>query len=294
LASFFVAGLGLLVFGAAAGVAGGLTGESKLDWLALHLVFLGGVSQLVLGAGQFFTCALLATTPPGRRMLRTQLAVWNAGTASVAGGVTTGTALLTDAGGALVTVGLALFAAALRSMQRRSLQRARWAVRWYEASAACLGAGVLIRVAMARGVMWTHGSLLGAHLALNLAGWMGTAIVGTLQTFFPSLTETRLRFASLQGLTFGLWVLGVAELALGAAFSVDLLVASGWLQLAIAAALLGTNLLASLQAAPNALSLAARLVTLGQIFLPVGVLVALTVTTTDGAVAPLVGPTRGA
>jgi hypothetical protein len=30
---------------------------------------------------------------------------------------------------------------------------------------------------LARGVSWPHGSLLGAHLALNIAGWLGTAIV---------------------------------------------------------------------------------------------------------------------
>ena len=30
----------------------------------VHLLFVGGVSQLVLGAGQFFACAFLATDPP--------------------------------------------------------------------------------------------------------------------------------------------------------------------------------------------------------------------------------------
>jgi nitrite reductase (NO-forming) len=294
LSSFFGAALALLAAGGAAGVANALTGDARLHWLALHLVFLGGVSQLVLGAGQFFTCAFLATTPPPRTLVRAQLAAWNGGTVLVAVGVTTQTTALTDAGGALIAAGLVLFAGALRAMQRRSLQQARWAVRWYQASAAGLGAGALVGVAMARGVAWPHGSLLGAHLALNLAGWMGTAIIGTLHTFFPSLTQTRLRFGRLQGATFGLWTAGVAALALGAAWGDAQAVAAGWLALAAAAGLLGASLLACLRAAPVALTLPARLVALGQAFLPAGVLVALVATASGGASAPFLGPSRGA
>lgn len=100
---------------------------------------------------------------------------------------------------------------------------------------------------------WPHGSLLGAHLALNLAGWFGTAIVGTLHTFFPSLTRTQLRYPRLQGPAFVLWLLGDGELAVGTAFGIDLLVGSGWLALTAAAALLGVNLLASLRAASEPL-----------------------------------------
>jgi hypothetical protein len=45
-------------------------------------------------------------------------------------------------------------------------------------------------------------------LALNLAGRLGTAIVGTLHTFFPSLTQTRLRLPRLQAPTFVAWLFG--------------------------------------------------------------------------------------
>src|SRR6185312_15106081 len=157
----------------------------------------------------------------------------------------TATVALVDVGAVLIAVGLGLFAAALRVMQRRSLQRARWAVRWYQACAACLGLGALIGVLLARGTTWAAGSLVGAHLALNLGGWLGMAIVGTLHTFFPSLTQTQLRLPGLQGPTFVAWLLGVAQLAFGAAFGVHAVVASGWLSLGLAACLLATNLAAS-------------------------------------------------
>jgi nitrite reductase (NO-forming) len=287
LAAFFSAAL--IMFGAAAvaTVAHAVTGDARLHWLALHLGLLGGVSQLVLGAGQFFVCAFLATTPPARRLIAVQLAVWNSGTILVAVGVPTATDGLVDAGGVLLAAGLVLFAASMRAMQRRSLQRARWAVRWYQGSAGCLAAGVLVGVLLARGVSWPHGSLLGAHLALNIAGWLGTAIVGTLHTFFPSLTATQLRHPRLQGPTFGLWLLGVGELALAAAFAVDALAAVAWLQLTAAAILLAINLLASLRARTIAPSLPARLVALGQPFLPAGLALGLIATVLDGAGGPL-------
>ena len=64
---FFTVALLMLIAAALAGVANALTGRSWLHWLALHLALLGGVSQLILGAAQFFVCAFLATDPPSRR-----------------------------------------------------------------------------------------------------------------------------------------------------------------------------------------------------------------------------------
>jgi nitrite reductase (NO-forming) len=294
LAVFFAAGLAMLAGGGAAAVtyAAGAGSGDELRWVALHLTLLSGVSQLVLGAAQFFVCAFLATDPPPRRLLGAQLATWNAGTLLVATGVPLEARPLVDAGGALIVAGLVLFALGLRGMQKRSLQQARWAVRWYQACAACLGAGALIGVAMADDVTWTAGSLLGAHLALNLGGWLGTAIVGTLHTFFPSLTGTRLRFPRLQGPTFVLWLLGVAALAVGAAYDVAALVALGWLELAAAAALLGANMAASLLAAPRPLRLPARLLAAGHAMLLAGTLVALAASLADNAHAPFTGAWR--
>lgn len=293
LAAFFLAGIAFLLAGAVSGIAWAVTGDDHLHWLALHLALLGGVSQLVLGAGQFFTCAFLATAPPSRRFAAAEIATWCAGTVLVGIGVPTGRSSLVDVGAALIAAGLVLFAVALRTMQRRSLQQARWAVRWYQACAAFLGIGALVGVALARGAAWTHGSLLGAHLSLNLAGWMGTAIVGTLHTFFPSLTRTQLRHPRLQGPTFVAWVSGVALLATGAAWASVTLLACGWLALLVAALMLASNIVGSLRGAP-VLTLPARLVALGQACLPAGLLLALATTVADGVYAPLAGAPRGA
>jgi nitrite reductase (NO-forming) len=275
LVRFFAAAIMCLLAAVIAGLLARAGMLANGRWLALHLAFLGGVSQLVLGAGQFFVAAFLATDPPSRPLIRAQLACWNVGTVLVVAGVPTHRPGVAVAGAVLIAVGLALFAAGLRDMQRRSLQRARWALRWYYACAGFLGVGVLVGVALDVGLAWSAGSLLGAHLALNLAGWLGTAIIGTLHTFHPSLTRTRLRFARLQGPTFAAWSAGTAALAIGLAWDVAPVVVAGWLSLGVAAGLLSANLVASIRVAPRPLSLAAQLVTLAQAFLLAGVTVGL-------------------
>ncbi len=292
LRAFFLAGLLFIAAAALAGILHAAVGGDSLHWLALHLLFLGGISQLVLGAGQFFVCAFLATDPPPRPLIAAQLGAWNTGTVLVAIGVPSGATMLIEAGGAAIAAGLILFGLALRWMERRSLQRAPWALRWYQASAVCLGLGALVGVLMARGTPWSHGDLLGAHLALNLAGWIGTAIIGTLHTFFPSLTQTQLRFPRLQRPTYILWLLGVGEIAVGAAFTSRAVLATGWMDLLLAAALLCTNLLASLRVAPRPVSLPARLLALGQTFLLAGLGIALIATIRAGASGPFTGTSR--
>ena len=292
LAAFFALGIAFLLAGAMVAAVRVATGWAPGHWLALHLVFVGGVSQLVLGAGQFFAGAFLATDPPRRALVRLQLVAWNAGTLLVAVGVPGAFELATITGGALLTVGLGAFVAGLRGLRRRSLQQAPWAVRWYEAGAVFLGTGVLVGVLLATGVRWSAGSLLGAHIALNLAGWFGTAIVGTLHTFFPSLTQTRLRFPALQPPTFACWTLGTAALAAGYGFGEGPLVIVGWTALTLAAALLCLNLVASLRSVSTELSLPARLIAPAQACLMLALGLALAGALSGDPTSPPLGATR--
>ena len=275
LGAFFASALAYLLAAALVAVIGARTGWVHAHWLALHLAFVGGVSQLVLGAGQFFAGAFLATDPPRRALVRVQLAAWNIGAVLVAVGVPWDVPAAVIAGGILLAVGLAAFVGGLRGLRRRSLQHAPWAVRWYEACAVFLGVGVLIGVLMATGTRWTAGSLLGAHMALNLAGWFGTAIVGTLHTFFPSLMQTRLRHPALQRPTFACWTLGTVALAAGYAFGAGPSVIGGWTALTVAAALLCANLAASLRASEATISLPARLIAVAQACLVLALVLAL-------------------
>ena len=289
--AFFACATAMLVAGGVSALAGTYFGWSDARWLALHLAFVGGISQLVLGAAQFFSCAFLATDPPPRWLLRAQLVVWNAGVLAVAAGVPSGLTALTGLGGACVLGGLALLAVSLRGMRRRSLQRAPWATRWYDAAALFLAFGALLGPLMAAGVSWSHGSLLGAHLVLNLGGWFGSAIVGTLHTFHPSLTGSRLRWPALQRVTFAAWTGGVAILACAVAFDAWLPALLGWTGLAAAAALLVANVAASERGATQRTP-AGALVASAQVLLLAAAGSGVVLTAGQGVYAPLLGEHR--
>jgi hypothetical protein len=170
--------------------------------------------------------------------------------------------------------------------KRRSIQHFPWALRWYHASATFLALGALLGILRARESSWPYGSLLGAHLALNLGGWLGTAIIGTLHTFLPSLTQTRLRFPRLQGPTFVVWLIGITEFAAGSALGSGQAIAIGWLDLLCAATLLTINIAGSLLLAPRPLALPARLLAVGQLFLTAGLGLGLAVTLHGGLAGP--------
>ncbi len=291
LTAFLAVGVAWLVVAAVAGVLAALTGEPDLRWLALHCAFVGGVSQLVIGAAQFFAGAFLATDPPARTTVRLQLVLWNCAVVAIAVGVPLGVTALTGIGGTLVLAGLAIYAHALRGMRRRSLQRAPWATRWYLTAALFLACGAALGPIMADDVAWAHGSLLGAHLALNLGGWFGTAIVGTLHTFYPSLTGTRLRRPRLQAPTYAAWCAGIAALALSAAFDLDAGAVLAWSLLLAATLMLGTNLAASATAG-EVRSPGVVVVSVGQAMLVLAVVLGLVAAVGHGPLDPLIGPAR--
>lgn len=293
LTAFLAIGVGWIAAAALTGALAALTGDPDLRWLALHLAFLGGVSQLVIGAAQFFACAFLATEPPSRATVRLELVLWNVAVIAIAVGVPRGITALTGLGGTLVLVALAVFALALRQMRVRSLQRAPWATRWYLTAALFLACGAALGPLMTSDVIWLNGSLLGAHLALNIGGWFGTAIVGTLHTFYPSLTGTRLRWPRLQMPTYLAWSAGVAALAASAAFASDAGATLGWAMLLAGIAMLDANLIASARSgavrSPGAL-----IVSAGQVLLVASIALGLRSSIDAGPLAALLGPDRSA
>jgi nitrite reductase (NO-forming) len=291
---FFAAGIAFLLAAAVAGAVQWLDPWPWGRWLALHLAFVGGVSQLVLGASQFFAGAFLATEPPPRALVRAQALAWNAGAALLAVAIPEGAGTAIWIAVALLLAGLGAWAAAIVAMRRRSLRRSPWATRWYASAAAFFGLGMVAGSLLAHGASWPYGNLLGAHISLNLAGWFGAAIVGTLHTFYPSLTQTELRHPRLQGVAFLAWTGGVAALAAGYGWAIDPVAVAGWLALCVAAVALLANVAASLRAAPRPLSLAARLVGVAQPFLLAGLLIAAVASIEHGAAHALVGSTRAA
>ncbi|MEO8091501.1 MAG: hypothetical protein ABI726_02180 [bacterium] len=292
--AFFVLGIGFLVAAVVVAIANALEPWQWGRWLALHLAFVGGVSQLVLGASQFFAGAFLATDPPPRSLIRGELVAWNAGSILLAVAVPLSSDRMVEVAVALLLVTLALYAVGLVRMHRASLQSAPWATRWYAAGAGLFAVGIVAGAMLARALAWVHGDLLGAHMALNLAGWFGTAILGTLHTFYPSLARTTLRFPRLEPRTFGAWVVGVVALATGYGWAVGPLAIAGWIALSIAAVMLLANVAGCVLTGPRPMSLAARIVGMAQVFLLAGLLLATTAALADGFTQALAGSTRAA
>jgi hypothetical protein len=84
-------------------------------WLVSYLALVGGVSQLLLGAGRLMLGATRTSAPRRRRTPWAELVLWNVGTLLVPVGVLTDTAEVVAAGSVVLLVALALFAAARRT-----------------------------------------------------------------------------------------------------------------------------------------------------------------------------------
>ena len=269
-AGFLVTGVGFLALAAVLSLAGRLWHWPWAEIAGVHLALIGGVSQLVLGAAQSFAAALLATVPPGRRLIATQRSLWPLGTGLVVVGMAGGYRAAVVAGGGLLAAALVLFAAGLRAMERRSLQRPRWGIRWYYACVAFLGSGGVLGLELARGASWAPGDLLSAHVVLTVLGWLGTAIVGSLHTLFPTLSGRRLAFARLEGPTFACWTLGAASLATGYLLSAAPLAATGAARAERGGDDAAGQRARTARSAGPPLSITARLVLAGQLCLGTG------------------------
>lgn len=165
-------------------------------WLMVHLLLLGAVTHSILVWSKHFADALLHTAPRAgeRRTQRAQLLLLNAGAALVVVGVPGDVWPVTVVGAVAVTVAVGWHGTALVGQLRRALPaRFGATVHYYLAAAALLPAGVLLGVLLARGPASPgHARLMLAHEVVNLFGWMGLTVVGTLVTLWPTMLRTRI------------------------------------------------------------------------------------------------------
>jgi hypothetical protein len=118
--AFLAAASGLIVGGGAVAAVNSAAPFAHGSWLAAYLVLVGGVSQVVLGAGRL---ALRAPRPTPAR-LRTQLVLWNLGSLAVPAGVLSDAPTLVTVGSVALLWALALFAAEAIGVRREVRRRA--------------------------------------------------------------------------------------------------------------------------------------------------------------------------
>jgi len=165
-------------------------------WLMVHLVLLGALTHSIMVWTHHFAQAILKT-PPGlddRARQSRRLTLLLVGVALVLAGVPTGLWPVTVVGATLVTAAVVLHGLALWRRLRHALPgRFRVTVRYYLASAALLPVGIVLGVLLARGPAeeW-HGRLLLGHTMVNVLGWVGLTVTGTLVTLWPTMLRTRM------------------------------------------------------------------------------------------------------
>lgn len=189
-------------------------------WLMLHLLFLGAISHSILVWSEHFAVALLHAqrTDADLRRQDARLILLNLGTVTVVAGVLSTWWPVTVAGAALVVTAVGWHGAALYRRLRRALgSRFTVTVHYYVAAATLLPVGAVLGTVLARGLADpTHGQTKLSHALLNVLGWMGLTILGTLVTLWPAMLRTRMPDASVAAARRALPVLVVSLLVAAA------------------------------------------------------------------------------
>jgi hypothetical protein len=134
----------LIVAGGAVAAVNSAAPFGHGSWLAAYLVLVGGVSQVVLGAGRL----ALGAPRPVPALLRAQLVLWNLGSLAVPGGVLADAPTLVTVGSVALLWALALFASGASGVRRE--MRVRAVV--YLAIVVGLAASVVVGSALAHAV----------------------------------------------------------------------------------------------------------------------------------------------
>ncbi|SET46329.1 multicopper oxidase domain-containing protein [Nonomuraea wenchangensis] len=186
-------------------------------WLLIHVFLLGAISTAILIWSEHFTVALLRVrTPPGRGSLA-RLGLLNAGAVAVLAGVSAGPWQVAAAGAALVAGAVLWHAGVLVTLVRQALPgRFGHVVGWYVAAPVALATGGVLGGLLAADVGHgaAHERMQAAHAVVNLFGWIGLTVLGTLFTLWPTVLRTRMadgtRRASRLGLRLAVPGLAVA------------------------------------------------------------------------------------
>ena len=165
-------------------------------WLMVHLVLLGALTHSIMVWSTHFTQALLKTGPglDDRRVQSRRLILLFVGTTLTLIGVPTATWWLTVVGATMVSTAVLWHGIQLWRRLRGALPgRFRITIRYYLAAAVALPVGAALGATLAIGLDdATHGRILLAHSMVNVLGWVGLTVTGTLLTLWPTMLRTQI------------------------------------------------------------------------------------------------------
>ncbi len=168
----------------------------ETHWLLVHLLLLGAVTNAIFVWSSHFADALLRrrATAGSRRWQVVKIAALNVGVLTVVAGMVSGVWLLTLVGSVVVGAAAAAHGVTLALQVRTALaSRFGATVRYYICASLTLPIGAGLGAVLARDPVepW-HGRLMIAHITLNLLGWIGLTVMGTLVTLWPTMLRTRI------------------------------------------------------------------------------------------------------
>ncbi|AIY02046.1 hypothetical protein ART_2447 [Arthrobacter sp. PAMC 25486] len=162
-------------------------------WLMVHLLLLGAVTNSILVWSWHFAQALLRGPTPDNRLMIARLVLLNAAVVTVVAGMVADVWVLVLAGSIGVGLVVAWHAVVLGLRARKALASRFGPTVWYYVSACLLlpvGAGVGAALAAGPGGE-LHTRLLLVHMSVNVLGFVGLSVLGTLMTLLPTMLRTR-------------------------------------------------------------------------------------------------------
>lgn len=191
-------------------------------WLMIHIVLLGALTHSAMVWSEHFAHTLLRTGERGtyRAQQSRRIVILAVGSILVLGGYTFSVWPLVGIGAPLVSIamidhGLHLY----RTLKLALPGRYRVVVHYYIAASFFLPISGLLGAGLAFGLSenW-HARILLAHVSMNLLGWIGLTVAGTLVTFWPTMLRTKMdpraeRYASR---ALPLFLAGLAVIVAGA------------------------------------------------------------------------------
>lgn len=200
-------------------------------WLLLHMLFLGAATHAILVWSQHFTAALTRSpaTRSEQRHQHARLLAANLGALCVVVGVPLRAWPLVASGVALIiTVAIWHGVTIFRKLRGSLPGRFSGTVRYYILSAACLPVGSFLGAWIAH-PDGASGNLTLAHALVNLLGWIGVTVAGTLVTLWPTMLRTKASEHAAKHAASALPLLGAGVLvaAAGAVATLPILLAAG-------------------------------------------------------------------
>jgi nitrite reductase (NO-forming) len=164
-------------------------------WLPLHLALIGAVTQAIVGGQLMFSATLGLSRGPSRRITLTQLSLLNIGAALVIGGRVFGSEVALALGATTVTLVVGWVLWLVDGLWRRSVNR-RFAITgiFYRMAGASIVIEATIGGALGIGAIGDASSFVAyrnLHMTLNVLGWSGLTVVGTVITLLPTIIHVR-------------------------------------------------------------------------------------------------------